>query len=1355
MGFYSHSRTVLGTPLLLIAIAASVAVAQTNRGGITGNVTDSTGAVVPNASVTITNLGTNETRKLSTNAQGSFLQENLDPVNYSVAVEAAGFKKGVISNVKVDTSSVTTANVVLQPGSVNTEVNVTDTASLVNTESGALGQTITQRMLTDTPLPNRSVLDLAVTVGNVSGDVGTEDPQLGSSAPPLPGYNLQINGGRAGSTTLLADGVNNTGVGLARESVAFSPESVQEITVQTNAFDAEYGKTGGGVISVTTKSGTNSYNGMLLWYLRNPATNAAPFTLATVNRPVNNLRWNQFDAQLGGPVIIPKVYNGRNKTFFFFSGEPRYQSNKQQQLAAVPTDAMRNGDFSGLVALNGQNMWVPASLQNQFPGSAFLPSTNTTIYDHYKIVGNQFVLNPAPATGQAYPAFPGNKIPTTMMDPVSLKLLQDLPKANVPYFLDSNGILENYVTYQYISDDSTRYNLRVDQNFGDKNHLTFRWTTVPEVGISANDPNYPTNGNTGTYSKSAQYMLSDTQIISPTVVNELRLAYTRATFSGQLSPQYDVTSGQNLSTELGLPSATKGGLPLVNVYDNAASVANIGSQISTLGYNLEQQYEIADNVYVTRGGMTWKFGADLTRDMLNTESLYGAAGGNYQFRYIQTDSNGATSGQASLGGSAIASFLLGVPQQVSFATALIPYYYRWNSGGFYVQNDWKVKPNLTLNLGLRYSLQLPRTEVHNLQGFFDPTLAQTVNLPKPCPLPDCTASSAALGLGTITQATILPFAYSGYGGRSRYLTPIHWLNFEPRFGFAYTPNFFGVHSWVIRGGYGISHAPLTGQNRNPVPNLGGTYNIGETSGQQNSAYVMRLGENPPANPFAPIDNVLGLTNNPSGVIYNNAINFPGFVLTGETSVPYVQNWTLSFERQIGAHGLLQLSYAGAKGTHLFMPAVVTNNPSRVYLAALANLGTRATGTVPDPLGRKTFTGATLGDVEYSLASPYLGYSGVTTYYDASGNSTFNAGIVGYRHQAGHLTMYTNFRWSKSLDDASDASPDKFALSTGSVGGGQYSFGGTAAGDKSVSTYNIPYDWNLVAVYDLPYGHGQPWGDHAWAPLRFLFGNWNVSGVERFYSGYPFTPTIATDPFIDATHTHEIRPNIVPGVPVVNPDWSINCPIGNNCAPYINYSAFELPPAGQIGNAPRTLSMATGPMIQTLDLSVQKNWNIGEKRRIQLRVDALNVLNHPVFRNPPNVGGGTDIFQTYPSFAWTDTNLQSVYSSWQAANPTLAPPIVKGQPLPAQYTQFSNMILGQQNKQGTLPTNFYTTPLPAHFISTAANSFNILDPSGNGFKYYEIRQNVNVGGQLTCGWGCTPNVQLNQQRYLQFGIRIFF
>ncbi len=262
---------------IFVALTATLVFAQTNRGGISGNVTDPSGGVVPSAAVVIINAGTNETRRLTTSDKGTFILENLDPVTYRIEVSAPGFKKAVLEDVKVDTSTVVTANLILHTGDVSTEVTVSANGEVVNTESGTLGQTITSRMLDDTPLPTRSVLDLAITVGNVTGDVGSSDPQLGAGTPP-PGFNLQANGGRAGSMNLLADGINNTGVGLAREAVSFSPETVQEFNVQTNGFDAQYGKSGGGIISITTKSGTNDLRGLALWYLRNPAANAAPFT---------------------------------------------------------------------------------------------------------------------------------------------------------------------------------------------------------------------------------------------------------------------------------------------------------------------------------------------------------------------------------------------------------------------------------------------------------------------------------------------------------------------------------------------------------------------------------------------------------------------------------------------------------------------------------------------------------------------------------------------------------------------------------------------------------------------------------------------------------------------------------------------------------------------------------------------------------------------------------------------------------------------------------------------------------------------------------------------------------------------
>lgn len=1346
MSFTSECVRWLRTVTLLISVSACGLLAQSNRGGIGGNVTDVTGAVVPNATVTITNTGTGEIRHVTTDGKGDFLEENLDPVVYSVTVEAPGFKKDVTSAVKVNTSSMASVKVVLQPGNVSTEVTVEAAPPLVDTESGTIGTTITQRMLTDVPLTNRSVLDLAVTIPNVSGDVGTEDPQV-TSGTPAPGYNLSLNGGRAGSTTFLADGINNTGVGLAREAVAFSPETVQEFTVSTNAYSAEYGTSGGGVVSVTTKSGTNDFNGMLLWYLRNPALNANPYTEASTNRPVENLRWNQFDGQLGGPVIIPKLYNGRNKTFFFFAGEPRYQSDHLQATADLPTTAMRNGDFSNVVALNGSGTaggagWVPASVYQQFASiapTAFNTGASTVIYNHYAVVGNQFTKLALPASG-AYAPFPGNVIPASMLDPVAVKLLnQYLPPAG-NYFVDTNGYLDNYSTYRFVGDNETRYNLRLDEVISDKDHLSFRMTKIPEIGVRGFDPSYPTNGNAATYSDSQQYMADYTRTLTPTLFNDLRLAYTRANFSAGNAPDYDIYSGQNLNTQLGLPSLTKGGLPQFAF--GLDSFGNIGSQTSTNDYDVEQSYEIADTVYWTKGAMTWKFGTDLRKDLLNTLSYYAIDGGNYSFSGTQTNSNGGSSGT---GGIAEASFLLGVPNSVALYDSVIPYYYRWDAGAFFVQNDWKVRPNLTLNLGLRYSLQLPRYEKYNHQGTLDPAAAMTVNIPGGYTIPYINQ--------TITSATEVPFAFDGYGGRSKYLTPISWLDFEPRFGFAWQPQMWGLHDWVIRGGYGLSHAPITGNNRLPIPNFAaGSPTINETTGAANANYVTRLCCNPPAQTFIPTNTLLGLNNNSNGLLYSQAVLFPSYVLTGENSVPYVQNWNVSIQRQFGTRNMIEIAYVGAKGTHLYMPNVNLNNPNTADVLAFEAAGqNETTVTVNDPLGRLNANGTIYKPTLASLVSPYFGYGTVSTLLDGSGNSIRHAGFVQFRRQQSPgLTLMSNFTWAKSIDDGSDANPDKGVLTTSELGGSQYSLGGTAAGDRSVSTFDQKYVWNTTFIYDLPYGEGRHWGAHAWYPLRFAFGGWTMTGIERYYSGYPASVTMADANFINGTLTHTIRPDLVYGVPLVNPLYNSNCIVSATCQPYLNPAAFERPPYGELGDAPRTFDVARGPMQQTLDVSVQKNWNIGEKRRIQFRADFVDALNHPVFRVPINNGGGTDVFNAtggYPNFTVSKANVTSYYTTWAAANG--APSATSAQGI-ANINTLYGQLASLENSNGVLPANFYSIAVPQGFALDNANQFNILDPSLNGFKLFQLRNGY------TNGFGTlyNPNTIITP-RYIQLGIRIFF
>src|SRR5262245_42332009 len=466
---------------LFIPIVCAAAVpAQTNRGGISGTVFDATGAVVPGATVTVTNVGTNQTVKLTTSAEGVFTATSLEPVVYSVTIEASGFKKAVVNNVKVDTATTVNVNVTLQPGGVETVIDVTADTPLLNTISGTPGQTITERQISEMPLNNRSVLDLVLTVGNVSGVAGTEDPELGQDIP-APGFNVNINGGRAGSTAILADGANNTGVGLGRAIVTFSPDTVQEFTVQTSNFSAEFGQTGGGVVNLTTKSGTNQYNGLAYWYHRNPALNAAPFTTNATNRPVSSRRQSQFGLIYGGPIVLPKKvfgpvgYDGHDKSFFFVALEPRYYYDGVQGTLLMPTPAMLGGDFSNVVAVNGG--YAPRAVAERFGLQTQI--RDATLYNQWVLEGNQFRQATLPAGG-TYPVFTNNVIPQNMLDQTSLSLLKYLPKAG-EYFLD-NGNLRNYVQPTFVKDFEQRLTVRLDHQISNKNRIYGRYTQVPVRG---------------------------------------------------------------------------------------------------------------------------------------------------------------------------------------------------------------------------------------------------------------------------------------------------------------------------------------------------------------------------------------------------------------------------------------------------------------------------------------------------------------------------------------------------------------------------------------------------------------------------------------------------------------------------------------------------------------------------------------------------------------------------------------------------------------------------------------------------------------------------------------------------------
>ena len=1427
---------------LVIVLLCSIAVCgQTNKGGISGTVTDPNGAVVPGATVTITNIGTGQKVTVTTSDAGSFSVQSLDPVTYTVVVEAKGFKKALLDKVKVDTAVTAAANLVLETGSVSEQVVITADTALINTETGTTSTTITTRQLQDVPLNNRSVLDLALTAPNVTGDAGSEDPGV-SADQPVPGFNLSLNGGRAGSTAILADGVNNTGVGIARAVVSFTPETVQEFTVQTSAYSAEFGNTGGGVINATTKSGTNSFNGVALWYHRNPKFNATPFTIGTAPRPHNNLRYNQVSVTVGGPIFLPKpgeggkgYYNGKNKSFFFFAYEPRWRQDFLTGSFLVPEAAQLAGNFNGLVRTTSGI--VPQSVAAQF-GLTSLGTTAATIYQQFvlfqgKLVpiqlatGNQYcqfndprrilvnqvyqgVTIQTPQCNSTINANPNpnlNIIPPEFIDPIAQKILLQMPPAG-PYFLDSGNIRNNFQERSVVQNE-TRYTLRLDHNFNDNFKTNFRYTVTPAVGIrsAGND----INGNTGVYSNARQFLLAFNNIITPSLVNDLRLNYTRGNFSEDYSPEFAIKTGRSYAGEIGLPHLTTGGIPLFllsqdgSTYSAATSGgsgADIGSAASTNNFNVEQRYNINDIVYFTRGDKSWKFGVDLNDARLTATPFFAASGGRWQFRVLNTSSNRSTT--VANGGNQIASLLIGVPNSVDLRPALFDYDYRWKSYAGFVQNDWKVKPNLTLNLGLRYSLQTPRVENHDLQGVFRPDLAQAVALtdvqrralasgPNCATQPNTIAGlgvpcAAAIPASVPTSVNIVPFAFAGRGGRPRYLVPLDKTGWEPRFGFAWSPKMklFGLdlekRFVVVRGGYGISHATLTGNNRSPNPDFGGFVNISTLAngsaagGTPDPTQPIRLSGNAPLQGTGgTLDSLLGTDAN--GLVYSKSLGIPAFATLGDNAsgkVPYVQNWNLTVQFEPFRNTVIEVAYVGAKSTHLYLPFININPRNVGLIDQLESSGLcatcppqDATGTIADPLGRTNLQGATISITRASIFTPYLGFDPLNSYFDPSGNSIRHAGYIDVRRRVSRgLTFTANYTYGKSIDTASDASPDTRTLSTGQARQ-QVSLGGDLRQDRAISTFDIKNNFTATAIWDIPVGHGRQFLTNSHGVINAVLGGWSMSGVLRMPGGLPFLPFI-TDPnkLGGVLFNRYVRPDIVPGVPLRNPLWKRDCPTGSaappsGCEPFINPAAFMRPVKGTLGNAPRTLDIRS-PRQEFFDFSLSKDfpWPFASnegRRRINFRVDLINAFNHPNFRynNTGNTPFGLGTFPTEITSEVVNGVNQPItaaeYNSWAAFNRQPLASTSAGAAILAQIRANVNATrqTGPTGPQtGGLPLDFFHVPLPQGFATRDPLSFDIT--TLQGFKLYRIRQTYDANFGTLTGGG--PNTL---PRYIQFGIRVFF
>jgi hypothetical protein len=727
----SRKMALLIAPLLTAAYAV-ICFAQVEQGAITGVVVDATGASVPKAKVTATNQATGVVATTETTEEGYYKIPYLAAGKYKLGVEKDGFSAYRVTDVPVLVGQIGTINVTLKTGSLHDEVTVTSNAVLIEQTSSSMGYVTGATQIIELPT-NRSPYSLLTLSPGViaGGNTGTG---------PI------VSGGRSNTTAVLFDGQDTRNNSTLDNAYTPPQESIQEIRFITNSFSAEYGRSAGGVIAAAGKSGANQLHGSLYDYLKNDKLNANSWTNNRNNVARGRQRHNEYGFTLSGPVYIPRVYNGKNKTFFFFNWEQVNDHGVSTPTANVPTAQQKSGDFS----------------QTFTSANALI-----RIYDPLTTVAD-----PTQSSGFGRSVFPGNVIPSNRFDPIMKKVIAYYPE---PTLAISPTLQTNWSQNFANITHTDKWFTRADQNFGDKNRLFFRYghQTSPRKSPYTNIafPGETTNGGGNQESIAYTYGLSDTQTFSPNLVGEFRFGYTRSVI--KLTP---LSVGFDILT-LGLPAYLKAAstdaiFPLMSIGDLTA----IGPQRASHDVDAENTPEVQAHFTWLKGAHAIKTGYDMLFCQFNTfRPDYPS--GNFSFGRAYTQGPNPATASATAG-YGLASALLGTPDGGSFtigpSLALLQTSYNW-----YLQDDWKVSRALTVNLGVRFEYQTPFKERYNHLAYFDPSATEPVT-----------------GLKGVLLPTTSSHRYPSNPER----------NWAPRVGLAWTflPN------TVFRAGYGLFFAPGSG-----------------------------------------------------------------------------------------------------------------------------------------------------------------------------------------------------------------------------------------------------------------------------------------------------------------------------------------------------------------------------------------------------------------------------------------------------------------------------------------------------------------------------------------------------------------
>jgi Carboxypeptidase regulatory-like domain/TonB dependent receptor len=1196
----------------LILVGAAVAWASIT-GSIAGIVTDPSGAVVPNATVTATNTDTGVKSVVQTDGKGFYSFPDLPVGNYDVEISVAGFKSFRQTRIHIDANSAIRLDAKLEIGVVSEKVTVASDAVHVETQNTQMGEVINSQKITSVPLNGRDFTNLlALQPGVVPSAYASQAPGLNdrtvSGSNDLNAGNQSINGQREAANGFMLNGANVNEGKNNGTAVIPNLDSIEEFRIITNNFDAEYGNYSGGQINVVTKSGTNQIHGDLFEFNRNTAFNGRDFF---DQGAIGKFIQNQFGGTVGGPIT-------KDKTFFFADYQGSRSIIGPTQTSSVPSladrpDTPSNGgnanlldQFTNLIAQGGTPGVVNSDVLSNPNSWANVLSNRLG----YQVVPNEPYFapncnntNPSSATGCV---FPNGVIPHSAISPVALGILPFIPLPT-----DNSTIANNFTTSsqnQRVRDDKGSLRFDANTHWGMLSayyHADDATNNNPFPNGGANVPGF----NALSDSRGQVWVLSDTKSFGSAAVNEFRFSYLRSA-NHLFSPQGGL--GVTL-TSLGFPAGgfnTPGGIGPIDPALEGVPTVSFSLSGFTLGVpsdttrQFNNTFQWQDNYTKIVGRHSFKFGGQFHYDQINDRNFFGE-NGDFTFDGSET-------------GVDFADFLLGAPASFIQASEQI-LDSRSKYMGLYAQDSWRVTPNLTFNYGLRWEFSQPWYDTQNKIETLVPG----------------------------EQSVVFPGAPTGYlvpgdPGIPKTLAPTQYHNFSPRLGLAYSP---GMDSgWIakltggpgktsIRIGYGLFYSSV--EDLTQFQEIGdppyGLFYVSPNSPLLDTPYIDRATGNSEGQRFPFVFPPAGASAKNPDTTFNWAGVEPisGTLLYKPNNVtPYSENYELSLQRQFGNNTVLSVSYVGNQGHKLITEIEANPANQQLCLQLIAAGATPQCGGFSEgnqftlPLGVNYPSAATTNvelipqsqcgtsnpgqacvvNTTYTRLGPLFGNN---PFEATAAQSSYNSLQASLRHNSTYGNFLFGYTYSKCLDDASGLqegiNPFNPRLSTG------------------LCIFDVTQ--NFVASYEahLPFDRAFH-ATSGWA--NKIAGGWALSGITTFATGLPVTLSQSGDTSLTGTANTEAPidlPNLSPGSLFINTNPRSGQPYFNNL-PLNQGGIFSSETLGQIGNSRRRFFH--GPGLNNWDMALLKNTKITESKTLELRFEAFNVFNHASFSGVGSSGFGT-------------------------------------------------------------------------------------------------------------------------------------